>query len=119
MIKGPYLENDWEWQLADNFPVLASKNNSNGPLFELVLGATVPKKQSHLCRRKPNRTWEAGHQECGDPPRERSRETPVTKCERGWPNVEGDRVTKEGDRATVVTPRSWIQQLMTYPFFVA
>jgi hypothetical protein len=80
---GNKWENDWEWQLADSFTVSIStrKTRSNGPLFELV-GATVPEKH---CRRKPNRGWEAGHQECGEP-RERSRDRdlgqlrPLAKC---------------------------------------
>ena len=86
------------------FPYSHRKTRSNGPLFDLT-GATVPDKQSHLCRRKPNRIWEAGHQECGDPPRERSRDRDLENLvPEGWPNVEGDRVAgKEGDRATVVT----------------
>ena len=62
----------------------ARKTRSNGPLFELV-GATVPEKQFHFYGRKPNRGWEAGHQECGEP-RERSRDRdlgqlrPLAKC---------------------------------------
>ena len=67
-------------------------------LFDLI-GVRVLEKQSHFCRRKPNRAWEADHQECGDPLRERSRDRDLENLvPEGWPNVEGDRVT-----ATAIT----------------
>ena len=52
----------------------ARKTRSNGEL----VGATVPEKH---CRRKPNRGWEAGHQEGGEP-RERSRDAMRNACDR-------------------------------------
>ena len=48
-MNGPYPENNWEWQLTDNFPTFASKMHSDESQFKLVF-VTVPEIQPHLCR---------------------------------------------------------------------